>query len=95
MKILDPETFRKNIRKKFNKIIRKKNITLNLEKGIFNYTIQTGRQKNIVRKWDNPKFVMLYVDKVKSLLLNLDKKSNVKNLYLLKRLKKVSSKLMN
>lgn len=45
MKILDPETFRKNIRKKFNKIIRKKNITLNLEKGIFNYTIQTGRQK--------------------------------------------------
>lgn len=31
---------------------------------------------------------MLYVDKVKSLLLNLDKKSNVKNLYLLKRLKK-------
>jgi transcription elongation factor S-II len=87
MKILDPETFRNNVRMKLNTIIRKKTISLNLEKGIFNYTIQTGRQKNIVRKWDNPIFAMIYIDKFKSLLLNLNSKSSVHNSYLLKKIK--------
>jgi len=88
MKILDPETFRKNVRDKLNKVIRRKKLSLNLEKGVFNYAIQTARQKNIVRKWDNSPFVMIYVDKFKSILLNLNPKSSVKNVQLVKRLKK-------
>ena len=53
MKITDPNTFRNNIKTKLNKIIRRKKLSLNLEKGIYNFTIQTARQRNIVRKWDN------------------------------------------
>ena len=65
MKITNADTFRTNVKKKLNKIIRRKKLSLNLEKGIFNYTIQTARLRNIVRKWDNKAFVMIYVDKFK------------------------------
>ena len=34
--VIDPIQFRENIRKRLNKIIRKKKITENLEKGIYN-----------------------------------------------------------
>jgi len=88
MKITNPDTFRSNVRTKLNKIIKKKKISLNLEKGIFNYTIQNAKHRNIVRKWDNESFVMIYIDKFKSILLNLNKKSTVKNVDLLKKLKK-------
>tara|TARA_B100001093_G_C26650832_1_gene937402 strand:- start:15 stop:503 length:489 start_codon:yes stop_codon:yes gene_type:complete len=76
------------VRAKLNKIIRKKKISLNLEKGIFNYAIQTAKQKNIVRKWDNDRFVLIYIDKFRSILVNINAKSTVKNTQLLKRLKK-------
>ena len=88
MKITNPDTFRVNVRNKLNKLIRKKKISINLEKGILNYDIQTAKLRNIVRKWDNDAFVMIYVDKFKGLLLNLNVKSTVKNKELLKRLKK-------
>ena len=88
MQIAKPEEFRVNIRDKLNKIIRKKKISLNLEKGIFNYTITTAKERNIVRNWNNSKFVMIYTDKLKSIMLNLSKKSSVKNTNLLERLKK-------
>ena len=39
MKIANADTFRTNVKKKLNKIIRRKKLSLNLEKGIFNYTI--------------------------------------------------------
>ena len=87
MKIDEPEIFRGNVASRLNKIIRKKKFSLNLEKGIFNYTVQTAQQKSIVKKWSNPIFVMIYVDKFKSILLNLDPKSHIKNTQLLKRLK--------
>lgn len=87
MKIANADTFRTNVKKKLNNIIRRKKLSLNLEKGIFNYTIQTARLRNVVRKWDNKAFVMIYVDKFKSILLNLNPKSTIKNKELLKRLK--------
>ena len=87
MKITNPTSFRENVRAKLNKIIRRKKISLNLEKGIFNYTIQVAKQKNIVRKWDNDTFVLIYTDKFRSILFNLNAKSTVQNKELLKKLK--------
>ena len=51
MIIADPDNFRENIRTKLNKLIRKKNFSLNLEKGIYNWTIIEAKKRNIVRKW--------------------------------------------
>jgi len=88
MIIENPVAFRENIQKKLNKLIRKKIYSLNLEKGIYNWAIAAAKKKNIVRKWTNPCFVILYMDHVKSIYLNLDPKSSVNNKDLLKRLKK-------
>jgi len=87
MKIANAATFRTNIRKKLHKLIKRKKMSANLEKGIFNYAIQTASLRNIVRKWDNDAFVMIYVDKFKSILINLNVKSTIDNKELLKRLK--------
>ena len=88
MEINNPAEFRNNIRAKLNKIIKRKNISLNLEKGVYNYTIHASKEKKIVRSWSNSAFIMIYLDKLKSIMLNLNSKSSVKNITLLKCLKK-------
>ena len=88
MKIINVEKFRQNIIKKLSEIIGSNNISKNLEKGIFNYSIQEAKKQKIIRKWDNSYFVRIYIAKLHSILLNLKKDSYVKNPTLLKRLKK-------
>ena len=88
MQIHNPIEFRKNVVVKLNKIIKNKKMSNNLEKGIFNFAIKISKEKNVVRKWENKYFVVLYVDKLKSIMRNLDKKNIVGNMSLLKRLKK-------
>lgn len=92
MKIPDPAAFRENMRKRLNTIIRKKKISLNVERGIYNAAIKEARSRNIVRKWENEFFVVLYVDRFRSVYTNLNPKSHVGNKDLLKRLK--SSELL-
>jgi hypothetical protein len=95
MIIQDPESFRQNIRKKLSEKIKDDSsgkIGLNLEKGVYNRTLQKADEMNIVKKWDNSYFVQLYVDWLKCILINLDnpevmnmmtsKKSNRTNLHL-------------
>ena len=64
--VKDPVKFRENIRKKLNKLIKKKKITENLEKGIYNYAIKIAKDKKVVRKWENKYFTILYIDKFSS-----------------------------
>jgi transcription elongation factor S-II len=87
MKIQDVVTFRQNIRNKLNLLIENEEKSINLEKGIFNSSIQEAKKKKIVRKWDNKNFIMLYIVRLKSIMINLNKDSHVHNLSLLKKLK--------
>jgi DNA-directed RNA polymerase subunit M/transcription elongation factor TFIIS len=48
-------------------------ISTNIEKGIFNWTIQHASKNNIVKKWSNPFFVTLYIDHLRSVYINLKK----------------------
>ena len=89
IKIEDSTVFRTNVVAKLNKIIRKKKISANLEKGIYNYTIKTSKDRNVVRKWENHFFAIIYIDKFRSIYDNLNKKGMVQNTDLLKRLKKM------
>ena len=57
--INNPKEFREQLRKKINLFIKNKNRSINLEKAVFNYTIQQAKQRKIVRKWDNKYFVQL------------------------------------
>ena len=70
-KISNSDNFRNNIRTKISSIIDDENICINLEKGIFNYAIKEANSKKIIKKWDNPYFVQLYLDRLRSIYLNL------------------------
>ena len=62
-------------------------ITINLEKGIYNYSIKYAKNKNIVRKWTNPVFRRIYLNKARSVYANLKEDSYLQNYRLLTRLK--------
>ena len=72
--ITNPEHFRGNIRMKLREKVGGEStiICKNMEKGIFNYAIKEGSQRKIIKKWTNPLFVQLYMDKLRSIYLNLD-----------------------
>jgi transcription elongation factor S-II len=76
--IQHPNSFRENIRGKLQTRIFDENVQedhlliRNLEKGIYNYCIKEAGRRKILKKWTNPLFVQLYVDKLRSIFLNLD-----------------------
>tara|TARA_E500000178_G_scaffold297366_1_gene304058 strand:- start:775 stop:1296 length:522 start_codon:yes stop_codon:yes gene_type:complete len=72
--INDPEDFRKQIVNKLDNIIKEKNISENLEKGIYNYTIIECEEKKLIKKWSNHYFVLIYLQKLKIILINLSNK---------------------
>jgi transcription elongation factor S-II len=81
-----PEHFRNEVRKRLAKLLPPGqcqeeeggdiNIPTNIEKGVYNWAIQHAEKNNIVKKWSNPFFVTLYIDRLRSIYINL-KKPNV------------------
>jgi transcription elongation factor S-II len=70
-KIEKPTLFRENIVKKLNDILQNDKNSLNLEKGIYNYSLKEATRRKVIKKWDNPYFVQIYVDHLRSIFLNL------------------------
>ena len=58
----------------------------NIERGIYNASIQKAMQMNIIRKWNNPRFIDIYKQRLTAVISNLDSKSYVKNEHLIVRL---------
>jgi transcription elongation factor S-II len=73
-KIENSETFRANIRKKINEKFNNEQASLNLEKGIFNYSLKEAEQRKIIKKWDNKFFVQIYLNHLRSIYNNLNQK---------------------
>ena len=77
----DPDTFRTNIRRKLVPILENETHCINLEKGVYNYAVKEANNRKIIKKWDNPYFTQLYLDRLRSVYLNL------KNIELLQQVK--------
>lgn len=71
-KIENPEKFRSNVKDKIDQILKNEKNSSNLEKGIFNYSLNEAKNKRVVKKWDNPHFVQIYLDRLKSIYVNLN-----------------------
>ena len=71
--ITNPEFFRKNICEKIKGIIdsEKDSIAINLEKGIYNFAIKEANSRKIIKKWENQFFVQLYIDRLRTIYINL------------------------
>ena len=72
--IKDPEIFRKNIKNKLLEKVKTEKHAVNLEKGIFNWTIKECTNRKVVKKWENQYFVQIYLDKLKCVYFNLNDK---------------------
>jgi len=70
-KIDNPDLFRSNIKQKLNEILEDEKISNNMEKGIFNYSLKEADRHKIVKKWDNTHFVQIYIDRLRSIFVNL------------------------
>ena len=92
MRVDEPKSFRDNLIKNLNKIIKNEKLATNIEKGIFNYTIKTCKSRNIVRKWDNKYFVQIYMDRFKSIYININPKSTAGTRTLLNKIKRRKSR---
>lgn len=81
-KISNPTNFRGKVLEKINIVLGEENLSINLEKGIFNYAIKEANAKKIIKKWENPYFTQLYIDRLRTVYVNLkssDLLTQVKN----------------
>ena len=67
--IKSPETFRKNVVAKLQDVLG--TYASNTEKSVFNYAIKEATLQKIVKKWENPFFVQLYLNRLRSIKSNL------------------------
>ena len=86
--IQNPDEFRTNIRTKLTELFNNgsesnnennKKYATNLEKGIHNWAIKESNNKKVIKKWDNPFFVQIYLDHLRSIYTNL-KQTNLINM---------------
>ena len=66
-KVLDPIQFRENIKDVLANILKNPKDAANLEKGIYNRTLEIADEKNIVKKWENVYFTQIYIDKLRTI----------------------------
>jgi len=68
--IADATKFRANMTNKLHEYLSDTK-SVNLEKGIFNYALKEANTRKVLKKWDNPYFVTLYVDRFRTIYGNL------------------------
>jgi transcription elongation factor S-II len=73
--IKNPEEFRNNVRDKLQIFLENKKDAINLEKGIHNWCLKEASNKKVFKKWDNPFFVQIYLDHLRSIYINLKNES--------------------
>ncbi len=69
--IKNPDQFRTNVKEKLATIFDNEKHASNLEKGIHNWALKEAANKKVIKKWDNPYFVQIYLDHLRSVYINL------------------------
>jgi transcription elongation factor S-II len=59
-------------------------ISTNLEKSIFNYSIKEANKRMIIKKWENTKFSQLYIDRLRTIYLNLNNRDFIEKIVTMK-----------
>jgi transcription elongation factor S-II len=72
LSVSSPESFRKNTTGIFASKIVDERQRINLEKGVFNYSLRESERMKIAKKWNNPLFVRIYVERLRTVYFNLN-----------------------
>lgn len=70
---------RQKIREYIHKLIEDESITSKIERSIYNKTLEIAKEKDFDPSWANQMFRKCYISLSKSICVNLDKSSYVKN----------------
>lgn len=75
--IENPSEFRANVVGSLRTLasqhgVERPHLPSNLERSVFNYALKAAKQREVVKKWNNPHFVLLYTDRLRSLWANLE-----------------------
>ena len=70
------EARRGKIADQFNNHLNNKVNATNLEKACFNSVIRSAKKQKIICKWENNNFMLLYKNKIKTVLFNINKDNN-------------------
>jgi len=79
-KVENPQEFRNNVVIKLKKLLKNEKLASNLEKGIFNYSLKHAEKINVVKKWDNSYFVKLYINRLRTITINLKDKELINSI---------------
>jgi transcription elongation factor S-II len=71
VRIADPIKFRDNVKKILSSLLDNKKYGENLERGVYNKTLELATERNIIKKWENTYFSQLYIDKLRTIYINL------------------------
>jgi len=72
-----PDTFRASMRRSFqHRFEMDEKAATNVEIGVYNYAIREANKERIVKKWENKNFTHLYMDRMRSLWMNLQQTDN-------------------
>jgi DNA-directed RNA polymerase subunit M/transcription elongation factor TFIIS len=78
------------IRKKtieiLNNVVKNISRTKKIEESIFRFACSKSETRKVIKKWENPIFRKIYVNKARSLYMNLDNKSYINNNTLIKKI---------
>jgi transcription elongation factor S-II len=87
MYVSDPESMRARLAEDFGKLLDDPRLGPNAERSVFNWAVQTAEARNIVRRWTNENFAMLYLGKARALRWNLAHNPYLKQEVAAKRIK--------
>ena len=75
----DINEIRKNNINILNSVVNNMNKTKIIEQSIFRFTCDKSNIRKVIKKWENPIFRKIYINKSRSLFMNLNKNSYIKN----------------
>lgn len=81
------EVIRNNSKTILSEIINDENITNNLEKGVFNFSIWKAKERHEPCTWENNNFINIYKNKLKQICANIMPGCYVQNKQMLQKLK--------
>ena len=86
--VSNPETFRKNIINKLSLILGDdtNDITTQMENSIYEYADKECKSKNYVVNWNNKYFIDIYIDRLRSVTINMSHNEHIKNLLIERKL---------
>lgn len=67
--IENPTQFRSIIVSKLCDILEDEKKVKQIETNVFNYAIKESRSKEIIIKWENPMFVHIYLDRLRTICI--------------------------